>query len=273
MTASVAHPCSSRAEVLAVLREHFPALAAEFKLSSLQLFGSFATDEATACSDVDLLASFAEPIGFGFIHLAERLEALLDQYARTLPADRRSLLQHFRFVDFARKVVGVGSVGTRCWMVLLQGPNGGPLFLQIKEANRAAPDLARANPSPSLHQGQRVVEGQQKLQAVGDVLLGWATDEETGVHYYVRQLWDSKKSVDIPALRASSFRVYVGTCAWALARAHARTGDPAAMSGYLGTSGAFPTAIAGFAMDYADQTVRDHARLVQAIADGRLPAA
>ncbi|MBU6316857.1 MAG: DUF2252 family protein [Acidobacteria bacterium] len=210
---------------------------------------------------------------FGGPKLEQRLEALLDQYARTLPADRRSLLQHFRFVDFARKVVGVGSVGTRCWMVLLQGPNGGPLFLQIKEANRAAPDLARANPSPSLHQGQRVVEGQQKLQAVGDVLLGWATDDETGVHYYVRQLWDSKKSVDIPTLRASSFRVYVGTCAWALARAHARTGDPAAMSGYLGTSGAFPTAIAGFAMDYADQTVRDHARLVQALADGRLPAA
>lgn len=210
---------------------------------------------------------------FGGRRIEQRLEALLDQYARTLPADRRSLLEHFRFVDFARKVVGVGSVGTRCWIVLLQGPNGGPLFLQIKEANRAAPEAATGAQGSTAHQGQRVVEGQQKLQAVGDVLLGWATDEATGVHYYVRQLWDSKKSVDIATLRASSFKEYVGTCAWALARAHARTGDPVAMSGYLGTSSAFPTAIAGFAMDYADQTVRDHALLVRAIADGRLPVA
>ena len=210
---------------------------------------------------------------FGGKQVERRLEAILGEYADTLPADRRALLDHFRFVDFARKVVGVGSVGTRCWIVLLQGPNGGPLFLQIKEANRAAPESVLPNLSSSGHQGRRVVEGQQRLQAVGDVLLGWATDHVEGIHYYVRQLWDSKKSVDITTLRGSSFRTYVGTCAWALARAHARTGDPVAMSGYLGSSAAFPEAIASFAMAYADQTNRDHAALVQAIADGRVASA
>ncbi|MEY4173783.1 MAG: hypothetical protein RI900_948 [Actinomycetota bacterium] len=209
---------------------------------------------------------------FGGKRVERQLEAVLGEYADNLPADRRALLDHFRFVDFARKVVGVGSVGTRCWIVLLQGPNGGPLFLQIKEANRAAPEMAMGRDAAG-HQGRRVVEGQQRLQAVGDVLLGWATDQVDGTHYYIRQLWDSKKSVDITTLRVSSFRTYVGTCAWALARAHARTGDPVAMSGYLGLSATFPEAIASFAMAYADQTNRDHAALVRAIADGRVPAA
>ena len=203
--------------------------------------------------------------------LQNRLEHLLSGYRTSLGADRQALFDHYRFVDFARKVVGVGSVGTRCWIVLFQGPNGGPLFLQVKEARPAAPQLAQGH-STKEHHGRRVVEGQRMLQASSDVLLGWGTDDATGIHYFVRQLWDSKGSVDIAAMRPDSFATYARICGRALARAHARTGDAVTLSGYLGTSARFPEAIADFASEYADQTERDHSALVAAIASGRIAA-
>ena len=162
-------------------------------------------------------------------------------------------------------------MGTRCWIVLFQGPNGGPLFLQVKEARPAAPQLAQGH-STKEHHGRRVVEGQRMLQASSDVLLGWGTDDATGIHYFVRQLWDSKGSVDIAAMRPDSFATYARICGRALARAHARTGDAVTLSGYLGTSARFPEAIADFASEYADQTERDHSALVAAIASGRIAA-
>lgn len=189
-----------------------------------------------------------------------RLESVFRQYRTSLASDRRALFDHYRFVDFARKVVGVGSVGTRCWIGLFQGPNGGPLFLQVKEARGAAPDLALGRTS-NMHAGRRVVQGQRLLQATSDVLLGWATERVTGIEYYVRQLWDAKGSVDVATMSAGAFPVYAGWCGWALARGHARTGDSARISGYLGSSARFAEAIADFAEAYADQTERDHAAL------------
>jgi uncharacterized protein (DUF2252 family) len=189
-----------------------------------------------------------------------RLESVFRQYRTSLASDRRALFDHYRFVDFARKVVGVGSVGTRCWIGLFQGPNGGPLFLQVKEARGAAPDLALGRNS-TLHAGRRVVQGQRLLQATSDVLLGWATDRATGIEYYVRQLWDAKGSVDVATMSAVAFPVYAEWCGRALARGHARTGDSAKISGYLGSSARFAEAIADFAEAYADQTERDHAAL------------
>ncbi len=203
--------------------------------------------------------------------LEERLDAALVKYHHSLSRDRQVLFEQYRFVDFARKVVGVGSVGTRCWMVLMQGPNGGPLFLQLKEARQAVPHVALGRP-PAAHEGRRIVDAQRSIQAVSDILLGWTTDDDDGVQYFARQLWDAKGSFDIATMRPPGFRSYVRACAWALARAHARTGDPATIAGYLGNSSTFSTAIASFAEAYADQTERDHARLVAALADGTLPS-
>ena len=203
--------------------------------------------------------------------LRERLAEVLTGYHASLPADRQALFEQYRFVDFARKVVGVGSVGTRCWMVLLQGPNGGPLFLQVKEAGQASAERA-LGVRPKGHQGKRVVDGQRSLQAVSDVLLGWTTDTVADVDYFIRQLWDAKGSFDTTVMRPAGFRAYVRTCAWALARAHARTGDANTIAGYLGSSNTVSTSVAGFAEAYADQTVRDLAALVAALADGRLPS-
>jgi uncharacterized protein (DUF2252 family) len=201
--------------------------------------------------------------------LVPRLTALLSQYRATLSADRQALFDRYRFVDFARKVVGVGSVGTRCWVALLQGPNGGPLFLQIKEANRSVIEQARGT-TLAEHEGRRVVDGQRMLQATSDVLLGWATDEPTGHHYYLRQMWDAKGSIDVTALGPAAFGTYAGFCGWGLARAHARTGDSVSIHGYIGNSERFAEAIADFAEAYADQTERDHALLLAAIERGAI---
>jgi uncharacterized protein (DUF2252 family) len=194
----------------------------------------------------------------------EQLVGVLSQYRHSLPPDRQALFDRYRFVDFARKVVGVGSVGTRCWVALFQGPNGGPLFLQVKEARHASPQLALGTAAPA-HHGKRVVDGQRLLQATSDILLGWATNDVAGIQYYVRQLWDAKGSVDIAGLRPNMFTIYGTFCGWALARGHARSSDSVAISGYLGTSDRFAEAIADFAEAYADQTERDHARLVESL--------
>ena len=197
----------------------------------------------------------------------ERLEDAFTRYRASLAPDRQALFDRYRFVDFARKVVGVGSVGTRCWMALFQGPNGGPLFLQVKEARDAAPQLAQGA-KPAKHQGKRVVDGQRELQPVADLLLGWLTDPLEGIDYYVRQLWDAKGSVDLAGLGPKAFNNYAQACGWALARAHARTGDSAMISGYLGGTSRFGESLADFAEAYADQAERDHALLVAAVERG-----
>ena len=212
---------------------------------------------------------------------ARRLELgarkLLDSYRRSLTGDHRRLLERYRYADLARKVVGVGSVGTRCWLILLLGRDSGdPLFLQAKEAPRSV--LERfAGPSQLSSAGQRVVEGQRLMQAASDVFLGWLR-QPPGIgdlrlrDFYVRQLWDSKISFDISQMRPADMAPYAALCAWTLARAHARSGDSIAIAGYLGSSDAFDRAIADFAEAYADQNERDHAALLEAIATGRVRA-
>ena len=212
---------------------------------------------------------------------ARRLELaaqmLLDSYGRSLSRDRRRLLQRYRYADLARKVVGVGSVGTRCWVILLLGRDSNDaLFLQAKEAPRSALERFAAR-SEFSNQGQRVVEGQRLMQAASDIFLGWLR-EPPGIEdlklrdLYVRQLWDSKTSFDIAAMRPSDMTFYARLCAWTLARAHARSGDAIAIAGYLGSSDAFDRAIAAFAEVYADQNERDHAALLDAVATGRMRA-
>ena len=212
---------------------------------------------------------------------AEQLERgareLLDSYLRSLSGDRRRLVERYRYADLARKVVGVGSVGTRAWVILLLGRDSNdPLFLQAKEAQRSVLEPF-AGRSRVRNQGQRVVVGQRLMQAAGDIFLGWlhaAHDLDDGRQrdFYLRQLWDSKTSADIAAMRPEAMALYARLCAWTLARAHARSGDAIAIAGYLGSGDAFDRAIAAFAEAYADQNERDHAALVDAIANGRVEA-
>jgi uncharacterized protein (DUF2252 family) len=202
----------------------------------------------------------------------DRMEVLLDGYRSTLPGDVAHLVGRFRLVDAARKVVGVGSVGTRCWIALLEGGAADdPLLLQIKEAQASVlePHLGR---SAYRNHAHRVVEGQRLMQAASDLFLGWTHDETSDIDYYWRNLRDMKWSADINAQPTNTFLLYAELCGVTLARAHARSGDAAAISGYLGKGDVFGQALGRFALAYADQNTRDHAALVEAIKDGRLPA-
>ena len=199
-------------------------------------------------------------------------------YKRTLSADRRYLLDQYRYelADIARKVVGVGSVGTRCWIMLMLGRDeSDPLFLQIKEAGPSV--LSEfAGRSRFENQGQRVVEGQRLMQAASDAFLGWhrMNPAPDGVvrDFYIRQLRDWKLSLDTQAMPSRGLSDYGEVCAWTLARAHARSGDRIAIAAYLGTSDTFDRAIAEFALSYADQNERDFAALGEAAASGRVLA-
>ena len=202
---------------------------------------------------------------------------LLSDYRRTLQNDRKHLLDKFEFVDMARKVVGVGSVGTRCWIALMRGrDDGDPLFLQIKEAQQSV--LVEYGGLPAaerVSEGERVVHGQRLMQAASDIFLGWQSAEGVdGVRrdFYVRQLADWKGSADIAGLSASELAAYGRLCGWTLARAHARAGDRIAIAAYLGDDAAFSESLADFAARYADQNERDLAALEQARRSGRLPA-
>jgi uncharacterized protein (DUF2252 family) len=201
----------------------------------------------------------------------EAWRAFVTAYLASLPQERRIVISRYRTLDLAHKVVGVGSVGTLCAIVLALGGIEGddPLFLQIKEASASVlePYLG-ASPFPN--HGERVVVGQRMMQAASDILLGWSTFD--GRDYYVRQLRDMKFSAEVETMDLTVFNVYVELCAATLARAHARTSDPALISGYLGNGGTFDQAIASFAEAYADQTERDHAVLVAAIKEGRVPS-
>ncbi len=197
------------------------------------------------------------------------LEKVFTDYRASMPEDRRAYLERYRFVDVALKVVGVGSVGTRCFILVLEGRDeNDPLMLQAKEATVSviAPHLAATDHT---NQGQRVVIGQRIMQATSDVFLGW-TRGPGGRDFYVRQLWDMKGSVDIARLQARGLTFYATVCGWALARAHARSGDAVAIAAYLGTSDTFDGAIADFAETYADVNERDHKAYVRAIDEGRL---
>jgi uncharacterized protein (DUF2252 family) len=201
---------------------------------------------------------------------------LIAKYRRTLETDRRFLLETFQYADMARKVVGVGSVGTRCWIILMLGRDeSDALFLQVKEAQTSV--LSRfVGTSKYSNQGQRVVAGQRLMQASSDIFLGWQ-QTDAGMDgerrdFYIRQLRDWKYSIPIEVLVPRGMRVYGETCGWTLARAHARSGDRIAIAAYLGSSDVFDKAIARFAAAYADQNERDHRSLVDAVASGRITA-
>jgi uncharacterized protein (DUF2252 family) len=203
------------------------------------------------------------------------LRTLIGDYTRTLPPDRQHLIRQFRLTRVARKVVGVGSVGTQAWILLMETDDGqDPLLLQAKEAQRSVL-AAYAGESRYDQHGERVVVGQRLMQAASDIFLGWQTIADAGqvrTHYYVRQLRDWKYSSPIEQFDPAVMTGYGELCGWTLARAHARTGDRIAIAAYLGGSSRFEKAVTGFAVTYADQTVRDHAALAGAVADGRIQA-
>lgn len=210
--------------------------------------------------------------------IAEALELFLRDYLASVGADRRFLLSRYRIVDVARKVVGVGSVGTRCWVIYLQGKDAGdPLFLQVKEAQPSvlapyAGNLTTDNPAIE-NQGHRVVSGQRLIQGAPDIFLGWG--EQDGIQYYVRQLRDMKGGVefDPTKFRIASLPDYCGLCGWALALAHAKSGDAAMLAGYVGKSEDLDAALAKFAYAYADRTERDYDLLAAAARQGRIQVA
>jgi len=205
-----------------------------------------------------------------------RLKDLMVGYSGTLAVDRRHLLGSFRFVDAARKVVGVGSVGTRCWVVLLSGRDqDDPLLLQVKEAPPSvlAGHLAGGSRATWSSEGERVVSGQRLMQAASDIFLGWCTFagiDGVARDFYARQLRDWKGSAVIEAMDAEAMRVYGALCGWTLARAHARTGDRIAIAGYLAEDAGFDRALVEFAERYADRNERDHRLLTEAARSGRI---
>jgi uncharacterized protein (DUF2252 family) len=205
--------------------------------------------------------------------LSSAIREIYESYRHTLVVDSRELVDRFRFTEVARKVVGVGSVGTQTWIVLLLGRDDeDPLFLQLKEAQSSVLEPFLGGQGYA-NQGQRVVEGQRLTQAARDALLGWtrAADEDgTERDYYVRQLWDGKASADVEAFDPEAMSLYAEVCGRMLAHSHARSGDPIALAGYLGRGKTFDHALASFAEAYADQNERDYAALETAAADGRV---
>jgi uncharacterized protein (DUF2252 family) len=193
-------------------------------------------------------------------------------YRATLQDDRRQLLERFELVDVARKVVGVGSVGTRSFIVLLQGRDQqDPLFLQVKEATASVLEGPLPKSRYPQH-GQRVVAGQRMMQAVSDIFLGWTKGADRTRQYYWRQLRDMKGSAEIETMAPVGLSFYAGICGWTLARAHARSGDPVAIAAYLGASDRFDRSVTDFSRRYADQNELDHEAFVKAIRSGRLEA-
>jgi uncharacterized protein (DUF2252 family) len=206
--------------------------------------------------------------------LESRLRGIFRRYRRSLPHDRRTLLEGFRYVDLARKVVGVGSVGTRCFVLLMLGRDEhDPLFLQIKEAESSVLEPLLGGSRFANH-GQRVVEGQRLMQASSDIFLGWVhaeTDiEGRECDFYVRQLRDWKATLEIETILPRGLDLYAAACGWTLARAHARSGDRIAIASYLGASDRFDRAVAEFATSYADRNEHDHRELARSVADGRI---
>jgi len=219
-------------------------------------------------SDPPVLQPVAELLGPGdHASVVATVREAFRQYRHSLQPDRRVLLERYEFVDLARKVVGVGSVGTRCFVALLLGrEDGDPLFLQVKEAEHSVLE-PYLEPSQYEHQGRRVVEGQRLVQGSSDIFLGWERVKVLNgrLHdHYFRQLWDWKVSADVSSMDATMLGVYARLCGVTLARAHARSGDSVAISAYLGNGRSFGEAMVGFASEYADLNQRDHAAAVEA---------
>ena len=228
--------------------------------------------EPRIISDPPLLVPARELVSDDRRHELEgRIQEMLGRYRESLKGDRRHLFDSYRFVEMARKVVGVGSVGTRAWVVLMMGRDGqDPLFLQAKEAEASVLE-PYAGASEFGNHGERVVEGQWLMQASSDILLGWLPafgmdDKERD--FYVRQLWDGKRSVDIETLPPEGLEIYGRVCGWTLARAHARSGDRIAIAAYLGKGESFDQAIAEFSERYADQNELDYGALADAAKSG-----
>lgn len=231
--------------------------------------------QARFISDPPLIVPVEEAFHEGAAEARRRLVELLGAYRETLPDDRRHLLDQFSYTDFARKVVGVGSVGTRCFIMLFLGRDGkDPLVLQVKEAQASVLE-AHVGASQYENHGQRAVEGQRLMQAASDLFLGWVTAEGADGErrdFYVRQLWDQKGSALVDLMNPREMSDYARVCSWTLARAHARSGDRIAIAAYLGGGKSFDRAVAEFAEAYADLNERDYRALRAAVDEGRVVA-
>lgn len=202
-------------------------------------------------------------------HVEEQFAQSLEEYRASLPPERRILYDRYRLDDIAIKVVGVGSVGTRCFILLYGAEAGDELVLQAKEARHSVLEPFVGTCTYD-HQGERVVTGQRMMQSTSDIFLGWMTDHENGVQYYVRQLRDMKYSVDVKKMSSEQMLQYGRLCGWTLARAHAKGGDPAVIAGYLGEGDDFNRAIGGFAKEYAGQVKQDYKEFLDAVKSGKL---
>jgi uncharacterized protein (DUF2252 family) len=243
-------------------------------LGALSRFAGVADGKPGIVGDPPLIVPMRDLVGDA-AQATDQLRGMLESYRTSLGHDRRALLDQYELVDFARKVVGVGSVGTRAYMALMLGTDeSDPLFLQAKEAGPSVLE-AFAGTSEYDNCGQRVVVGQRLMQTVSDIFLGWVRvkgfDGRTR-DFYLRQLRDWKGSAEIESMVPEGVRAYGELCGWTLARAHARSGDRIAIAAYLGSSPAFDVAVREFADAYADQTERDHRLLVEAIDSGRVSA-
>lgn len=210
------------------------------------------------------------PTGEEGKRIIREAEIAHNRYIESLPDDKKVLLSRYKLHDLAMKVVGVGSVGTICGISLLMSATGEPIFLQFKEARQSVlePNLKIKNKYK--HQGERIVMGQKLMQSASDMFLGWTQDDQNKF-FYIRQLRDAKVKPVLEIMKARNMEDYAKACGWALARAHARTGDPSLLSGYLGNNDEFANAIAKFSISYADQNDEDYNKLLQAIKEGRLP--
>jgi uncharacterized protein (DUF2252 family) len=244
-------------------------------LQALAKLGELVDGRYRIVSQPPIVVPLRDPAATYGLSADEAERAIHEQfraYRATLEDDRRHLLEQFQIVDAARKVVGVGSVGTRAFIVLLQGRDAqDPLFLQIKEATASVlePYVRR---SRYRQHGERVVQGQRLMQAASDIYLGWTKGLDEHRHFYWRQLRDMKGSAIVEAMTPFALTFYARTCGWTLARAHARSGDPVATAEYLGDSDEFDKSITDFSERYADQNVRDYQEFVAAIRAGRLEA-
>ncbi len=230
--------------------------------------------EPQIISDPPLIVPARELVSKDQRHeLEDRIQVMLGRYRESLKGDRRHLFDSYRFVEMARKVVGVGSVGTRAWVILMMGRDGqDPLFMQAKEAEASVLE-PYVGASEFENHGERVVEGQWLMQAASDILLGWLPangidDQERD--FYVRQLWDGKRSADVETMPPEGLAIYGRVCGWTLARAHARSGDRIAIGAYLGKGDTFDQAIADFSELYADQNELDYNALADAAKSGRI---
>ena len=232
--------------------------------------------EPRIVSDPPLIVPIEEVVsGVEQAELEEFVQGVIRSYRRTLSADRRQLLERFRYVHAARKVVGVGSVGTRAWIALMLGRDeNDPLFLQLKEAQASVLEPFLGKSAYGNH-GQRVVEGQRLTQAASDIMLGWirmTAYDGVSRDFYLRQLWDGKGSALVDLMNPPAMTVYAEVCGRALAKAHARSGDAIAIASYLGAGDSFDRALASFAEAYADQNERDYKALREAVSSGRVAA-